>query len=234
MATTVQTVYDRFKVEFGDAGGIYTKDTMVLQWVNQGIRDLIRRTEYGRQDTKVDIFQEGVPEYTPTESSEDAPIYKVHSLLILDTATDVKEITFAELITKYHGNLDVNLRGTPKFYWVDIDDNANYYLRLWPVPDKQLQIVISFQLIPVDLTQMSDDVETFIPKAWIDDIQLWCSIKAHEREKDWQAAREIREQYDMLIARRFDEVHGLTDEFPVIQSDPYDETNTPNGWIVDW
>lgn len=217
--STVTNIAARVQTAVGDLGGIYMKDNYILDWVNEAVRDIFINMDPDPNAAIVDIsLAVGGNSWEATN-----PIYKIHNMSIVDSYTEIEEKPLSQIIDEY-GWTWATTDGTPKYYyrsWTPGGTGAETIKFAQPT-DKAITIKMSCSLYPTLLASTAADTATVLPEHFVDDIVRFCVMRAHEREKDFQAAQTARDQYLELRFQRNDMAHRLDTDFYRISPDPND------------
>lgn len=211
----VSEVFATVQREVGDQAGIYLKDTYVLDWVNQAIRDIYRKTNLGRDAPTTVALSAGTNTWDPGNNR----LYKVHYIYI-QNYWELEEKDFDEILNLY-GTYWHTEQATPKYFWRGFDSGKNI-LRFAPTPEKAYTLNISTSSLPTPFTQQTDDLDTVLPLSYIDDVVRFCVMRSRSRENDPASASLAMSEYQSNLNERVAESQKIDDSFAIITPDEYD------------
>lgn len=215
-------VYARVQTDIGDQGGIFVRQEHIVSWVNSAVREIYRKSEFGRSTESTITLPADTPTYALGNS-----IFKIHRVVV--EGIILKEIDPQQLAEgSPFGGIDLEAKGKPSYYWRvnSYDTPLSVDIRFWPIPDKLYSATISATQFPNALSD-TDDTTTVLPIQYEEDIILYCVAKAHQREKDWEGAAVLMAEFDRNQAERYREAHELDDDFQTFTADEYDMIGYP-------
>lgn len=198
--------------QLGDGGGVYAKETFVLQWLNEAVRDIFRKTNIGRDNQFTFSLLAGENQFTSVEE-----IYKVH--YISSEEAKLEEMIYENILDQY-GYEYATTPGTPRYFWKGYESGVTV-LNFAPVAESDITLTASMTFFPADLT-ISDDTTEVLPSSFTDDLIRFCIMRGHERQKDFRASEKAEEQYNNNISERVWEGNQIDDDFQSISADPFD------------
>lgn len=208
----VSELVSRVQVSLGDGGGVVAKNSFILSWMNEAIRDIFRKTNLGRDSQIPYTLVAGDNEYTNANE-----IFKVHYIAAADN--QLSEMIYDNILEQY-GWSYVNEPGTPKYFYRGYS-NGQATIKFVPTPVADIDLKMSITFWPTELT-LGDDTNEVIPSSYVDDIIRFCIMRGYERTKDFRASEKAESQYDQNLSIRISESNKLDDDYATIQPDPYD------------
>jgi hypothetical protein len=201
----------------GDRGGIMARPDLVIFWVNEAVLDIYRQTDTGRESPTSFVLPVGASSYDPfvTGSKQILKMHYMHN-----GSFEMEEASIDNLLDWYGVDYFTN-PGTPRYYY-KLFVAGHTALGFAPVGDKDFTIIYSASFTPPKFTLVSNDTSTLIPSSYDSDVIRFCIMRAHELEKDFQAADVARTNYDKNMFTRADESHSLDDGYSRITADEYD------------
>jgi hypothetical protein len=198
MPVTLQTALTAVRERLDEAGAVYWQDRELQRWLNEGCREIARKTEALR-DTADIAATAGVGVYnTP------ADVLRIHRLEY--TMTGNNTIYPLESTTVNHaeamGWVNQDSQGIPYifFTWGFAGADGTPQLYVFPKPTANGNLKVWYYRTPSEPTGQTDTFE--IPQGWEDVIYAYCEYKARMRDGDqqWQAAKmEYQEKLDEMI-----------------------------------
>ena len=198
----------------GDRGGIMAKDDLVIFWVNEAILDVFRKTEIGRENPDSVSLVANDNQVT-TGSNQILRMHYMHN-----GQFEMQESTLDELLNK-HGVGWLETPGTPTYFYRGYVAGVTTVM-IAPICDGPYTITFSATWTPTKFTLTSQNTNTLIPSVFDNDIIRFCVMRAHELEKDFQAAGVAKNHYDNNMFERADETHALDDSYSTISPDEWD------------
>lgn len=216
MALTLGELLTQVRDRLAESTAAQWSDPQLRRWINEGSRDIARRTEslLDRDDVSVtastqeyaaptDAIRLHRVEWRPTGSDQ------VHALEYRDIqASDEIWGTFQE----------VN-EGTPVLYgtW---GFPPNLKIRLWPIPSEAGSLKVFYYRAPTELATdgTADASSVEIWTGWEDVLADYCEFRALRRDRDprWVEAKGM---YDEKLVALFDASRRAVDQTGMIVSD---------------
>lgn len=195
------------RVRLDEATATAWSDAEINGWINEGIRDLARRSETLQVSSSI-LVSEGVAEYfAPAELSR---IYRAEFQATGDTS--IYPLTYRDF-----NNMDAvwwtaknTTQSTPELFtlW---GYPPSLKVILYPKPSRAGTLTLYYYRVPVDLVSDSDPVP--VPTGWDDLIVEYATYLALRRDRDerWKEAREAYEDHlasMMMLTRRWTDQAG--------------------------
>lgn len=176
MALTGTQVANRVKRQFGDEIGAQIDDTVILDWINDGQREIVARSDELFQTKASANTTSGTAEYTlPTLA---ANILRLHRVIYKGTRLTPLTLQEAEEIYPHKDDASAYPVGTPCHYWVWADK-----ITLMPAPDTTgSTLTIYFQTYPTDLGAIANALT--LPDRYHLRVVDYCIAKAAELDDD--------------------------------------------------
>jgi len=208
----VSDVFRRVQNLLGDKGEVLIMKVDMIDWINDAIDEIIRETSNG--------------EITQTFAASTGFV-TIASFEALSGKMPVKRATYMGLALEGISLEDLDAKG---YNLADTGTPVLYYLkdstiRFYPVPlsTDANSIVITLSDIKAALvTPTNDGVAIPLPLAWHSAVVDYVTSKAHEKNKDWEAANRSMGLFKDATGQRIHQAHQISDSYPVIRDDPYD------------
>jgi hypothetical protein len=202
----VATLIRKVQRLFGDDQEIFITEQDIIDWANEGRRDIAKRTKQGFLSS---TFTASTGSYTWNTATSYPPIRRV-----LYGVKPLPHVAVEDFDAKY---IDLTTVGVPQFYYLQ-----GPTLYLWPVPSGTDATVVTVESVsvPADLTLASTDL--VIPAQFHDDLVIFCLSRAHHRNQDHNAADRTMSEYERNLFQRLSNAQDAVDSFSVIRDDPWD------------
>lgn len=195
MATLLATRTD-VRAHLGEITPRQWTDAQLTVWINEGLRDLARRTETIQTFTAALLAVAGTAEYVVP-----ADVLRIHRIEFVPTGTTqvypVGITTYDEL-DQIWGNQAASAGGYP-VYGALWGFPPALKLRLWPVPSTAGAINLYYYRLPVTAAADADVLEVLA--GYEDLIVLYCEYVARRKDRDpsWQDAKVLYEERVALM-----------------------------------
>lgn len=190
MTITLTNILADVRDRLHDGGGTSMwSDAMLTRWINEGLRDVARRTETLMDRATINAVA-GTQEYTmPTN------VHRVHRVEYKRTAdSQIYPLEYRDF-----NNLDAvwwtsqsTTQGTPSYFtmW---GFPPSLKLVVYPTPHAAGTFKVFYFRVPATLVNGADVAE--IPEGWQDLISYYCEYVALRRDADprWQEAKSLYE-----------------------------------------
>lgn len=185
------------------------EDRMLREWINEGARDIARKTE-ALEDRDTIVIVVGTNEY-PLDSD----IIRVHRVEITPTGEDTTALEY------------VDIKDMDSFGWRQrtLQQDRPYVYSIWgsgrtlklityPVPGTAGNLTVWSYIIPAALSETTlDDADTDveIPQAWDDILLDYIEYRALRKDRDprWQESKAL---YDAACAEMYDNTRRWVDQ----------------------
>lgn len=187
----VQDYVTRVRSQFGDATGIQVSDQDILNWINDGMRDICYTAQLIQTRAVADVKM-GQFDYTfPTDF---LTVFNIrHAGLVLE-ALSIEERD------KFIQNADSptlqTTEGIPTHYWVWANT-----ITLYPTPSADLASGLRayYTRTAAKVLTITDSLDTGFPlsfhNALLDKVLQW----AYEKDENWQAAQIKEGQFSTVV-----------------------------------
>lgn len=197
-------------------------DTQLTRWINEGARDIARRTEV-LQDRLTTTAVAGTQEYTlPTDMVR---VYRVEFVPTGATSTYTLDYRDFNSLDGVWWSQKTTRKGTPFLYTIwGFPPSAK--LILYPIPDPGGTITVYYYRLPVEAVNGGDNLE--LPEGWHDLLSDYCEYKALRKDADprW---RESKQLFEENLGNLFDVTRRWTDQAGYIDV----ATTTLPSWLVE-
>lgn len=195
MATLIETRND-VRAHLNEASARLWTDAQLNTWINEGLRDIARRTETIQKFSSSIAVTANDPTYTlPAE------VLRVHRAEWVPTASGLvfplQLATYNEM-DQYWGVNGTTMPGQPQ-YLVMWGFPPTVEIRLWPVPAEAGAINLFYFRLPAVATLDADTIEVLA--GYEDLIVLYCEYIARRKDRDptWQEAKALYEERVTLM-----------------------------------
>lgn len=201
----VSEIQTRVKNLFGDTAGVQITDTMMLDWVNDGQKDICRKAECLEGSNTQNIVA-GTDNY-----AYPADFIKEQRLTV--NGIKLTRVTMQALDQLYPDRAVYALTGNPWYYfhW-----NRKFNLYPSPVSSATAGLVVWYIRYAAEVTVGADTPE--IPRAFHEDLVRYCFYRALEQDEQWVPAQSIKQDYDArLLNTIYDSQVEQADEYPSVR-----------------
>lgn len=196
-ATAVTAVRERLNESLA---GFWT-DTELTRWINEGTREVCRRTECLRTQDTVSAVAGTATYALPTDAIRVHRVEYMQTGAIIRYPLDPVEVNAVDAL----GWSNTQTRGIPQFF-VTWGYAGAATLHVFPKPATAGEFTIWYYRLPVEVVEDEDTLD--MPEGWQDVVYDYCEYMARMKDKDqqWQAAKA---QFDDKLADLF----ALTRDF---------------------
>ena len=205
----VGVIKRRVKRQFGDTSGAQITDEDIIDWINQGMVDIVRRTECLVSHRQASVVQND-PSYTLP------PDVLFIQRVTLDGNTLAS--TSQQSIDYLGRDTDNAGAGTPYTYFL-----SGNVINLYPKPsvDGNDNLDIFYVRMPTEVAVDNDVPE--IPLFMHEDIIRYCLARAKELDDDLEGAAALGQEYDSRMNNALFEIKGQpADSYPSVRVLPGD------------
>lgn len=208
----VSDVVTRVLKQFGDEASVQIEEADIMRWINDAAKEIAVQNDLGEATAS----QNSVVGQNIYAMPADA--YALRSVYY-----DMQKLKYLERTAydEYINTSDPNeeASGTPWGYTRFVDD-----LLLYPMPDSVKLIKIWYFKRPIAVTLTTDPLP-FAEEYHIRIVE-YCLQKAYETDEDWDAAGQIRSQFDDGMVKLSGKMENQDQTYyPVITTLPED-----SGW----
>lgn len=185
---TVNNVLVGIRDRLDEATPAQWTDTMLKRWLNEGLRDLARRTKH-LKDTKTFTTTAGTAEYTVA-----ADVIEIE--MAYYAPGDGRQVPLIprefQGMNNVWGQYRDQTGGDPSM-WTTWGTPPALKIRLYPPPPASSKVVTLYvSKLPATVTEdaLSDDTVVGVPEAWVDLMKDYVEFCALRRDRDprWQEA----------------------------------------------
>lgn len=203
----VSDIERKVKRIFGEGGEVFITQADVIDWINDGINQIIRETKCNITTTTAvaSTFVSGVQ----------LPTGFIQMVRVTYDSTPLPFVALEDLDSKYS-----NLAGpdSPVYYYVD---SAN---KMWLFPGSSASdsriVSYTYTSIPTALTTAGQTPG--IPERYHEDLVIFCKMRAYERNQDQRLQQGAYEEFNARISLRIAEDTATDDTYAVIRDDPWE------------
>lgn len=226
--TTQAQFIRRSRVRLDELSARAYEDQMIREWINEGARDIVRRTEtLEDRDTIPAVVGTG-------EYSLDTDIVRVHRVEFTPTGEDTIHLEYADVKNlDNYGYRQRALRNDRPYVYSIWGAGRTLKLIVFPLPATAGSFTVWKYRLPVDLsetdvTDANEDVE--IPAAYDDILLDYIEYRALRKDRDprWQEAKAM---YDQALGEMFDNTRRWVDEGGMVL--PSAGTGTLPVWLTE-
>jgi hypothetical protein len=198
MTTTLGAVRTDVRNRLDETVARFWSDAELNIWINEGLRDVSRRTETLEQFTNFTLTANIVKILLPPD------LIRIHRCEFNPTGTTqlypVQPSTYQEM-DQVWGINQVSQTMSYPYNYVLWGFPPNLLLQMYPVPAQGGTLNVFYYRLPKTLVNDGDILE--IPEGWYDLIPLYCEYVARRKDKDdtWKDAKSI---YDERINFMYD------------------------------
>lgn len=200
MPVTLNTILTDVRNRLDETTARFWTDAELTNWINDGLRDISRRTETIQQ------FYTGLTT-TASQAKYHLPpdVIRIHRVEYAPAGTSnrypVQASTYQEM-DQIWGINQLTQTMSYSYAYVLWGFPPNLIMQLYPVPASSGDTVnIFYYRLPNKLVNTTDIAE--IPEGWQDLVSLYCEYVARRKDKDdgWKEAKQL---YDETLANMYD------------------------------
>lgn len=230
--TTLTDALLAVRSRLDEASAVYWSEEELTRWLNEGCRDIARRTEALRDQDSVtvtvpatvyynlptDVIRVHRVEYTMTGSNQ---IYRLQPINV-PTADSI-------------GWMNQDTEGIPEYFFTwGFSGGGNPNLYIYPKPAQAGELTIWYYRLPVAVVAGADELE--VPSGWEDVVYEYCEYKAKLKDgnQNWQIAKQ---EYESKLEDMYNLTRDLHDSPTHIvpygaggYGDPWTDDMTWGGW----
>ena len=210
--------------KFGDTGNAQITRTMILSWINNGIRQISAQHDVLEGFASTNLLA-GVAVYDLAALFAAQRIKSFESIVV--AGRPVKMVPFSEYMGLITANDLTGATGTPSTGTV-----RGSALTLWPTPTETVAagITLYYSAMPVDLAAITDAIT--LPDRFYNALTDYVVAQALELDENFEAAQIKMGQHDQALQREFTRNQSPTDFYTTITMDPYDDEGYIGGGTV--
>jgi hypothetical protein len=183
----VTTAFLSIKRQFGDEYDILINDDDIYRWIYEAELDIIRNA--------------GSNPSTTTGPANTFPVAIPTNVQIKRVFLDGRSLVPISLDEIDELGLSSTHTGERPTHWY-VQDNSVY---LWPTCTITDTVTISYEKTPTLMSGPTAGNSFTVPEVYHTDIVLYCVAKAHNKDKDHVAERNMLEMYQQNVSNRRDE-----------------------------
>jgi hypothetical protein len=185
----------------------FWQDTELTNWINEGLRDISRRTE------TIQSFWQAI-NTSPNIAKYPLPpdVIRIHRLEFVPAGTNVtypiQASTYQEMDQVWGINQQSQTMSYP-YNYVLWGFPPNLMMQLYPVPAQSGTLNLFYYRLPALLINPTDIAE--IPEGWHDLIAIYCEVVARRKDKDdqWKDTKQI---YDERLNQMYENTRQWHDQ----------------------
>lgn len=206
----VETILRRIKRQFGDEYDVLINDDDIYGWIYEAEMEIIRNT--------------GSNEQQQTALTSAFPLNIPDNVNIIRLSIDGKALTYLPVNELTTQNLNLAATGARSSWY---KKNSSIYL--YPSDSLVQTVKIDYTKIPT-VMQGDATANTFtIPERYRTDVIQWCLSKAHDKNRNYQAARMHMENFERATGIRVEEAASI--DGPIYKgADPMDLESELDLW----
>lgn len=203
----VSEIISRVQNGFGDSNQIIIRDPHVIDWINEGMVEIVRETQClsKRESSIVASAFNNVAGVGINDMMLLKRVYYGNDALLLLDSEALDRMGF------------VPQTGIPKGYYME---GSKILLFPTPTATDATQMTIFYVPAPVNVTTAADIPG--IPFFFHGDLAEWCLAKAHERNENFRAAELIMNRFRANLSTRKFESLSQDDSYRTVQADVMD------------
>lgn len=191
---TLTSLITQVRSNVDEAAARYWSDAEITQWLNDGVKDIGRRTE------AIQSFSTSISVVAGTATYNlPADLIRLHRIEFDPTGSTqiypVKITTFEEIDSVWGIN-QASQASYPSYavIWGYPGGAATLTIQLFPVPSQPGNLKLYYYRVPVLMVNGSDTPE--IPGGWDDILVHYAEYRAKRKAKDptWQEAKQLYEE----------------------------------------
>ncbi len=200
MAVTAATLISEVRLRVDEPNPRVWTDANLLVWLNEGNRDVARRTETLEKEAQFPATATVAKYALPTDT------LRVFRVEFQPQTTSTQPLVYpVQLATKYEmdqywGSMQFQQRAYPSFveFW---GNPPNITMQAFPVPSQSGNWNVFYYGLPAPMVAVTDPAQ--VVEGWYDALADWCEYKAMRMDRDdrWQDAKK---QYEETVANLID------------------------------
>lgn len=203
MPTTLTTALTAVRERLNESLAGFWKDAELTRWINEGTREVCRRTECLRSNDSISAVAGTATYALPVDAIRVHRVEYTQTGGIVRYPLDPVEVNAVDAL----GWSNTQTRGIPQFF-VTWGYPGNATLNVFPKPATTGTFTVWYYRLPVEVSSGSDELD--LPEGWQDVVYDYCEYMARMKDKDqqWQAAKA---QFDDKLADLFALTRDLHD-----------------------
>lgn len=210
-ARLAQDVEDKF----GDTGSVQIDRTMILRWINNGVRSIVAQNPFLKMTAQTNLVA-GQNVYSLGESFISARVMQYDS--ITANGRPLHILPFPEFQKVISGAAIGDATGVPT-----VATDYGGTITLWPVPTETVAngLVLYFSAYPVEMTDITATLP--LPDRFYNALLDYVHAQALELDDNFEAAQAKYAQHEVHLQRQFNREDRIgTAFYPTMVLDPDD------------
>jgi hypothetical protein len=195
---------------FGDKDQVQIDQDMILDWINDGQKDICRKAE-----CLEDIYTAGI---IAGNLSFIYPQYFLKELTVKVAGIKLSRLTYQSFNVLYPDWEADQGRGNPLYYY-------HYQGSIWVWPRPAVDDVDGFQMYYIRYAPplIDDNSSPMIPEVFHEDLVEYCLWRALQQDEQWVPAREKKAEYESrLLETIYDSKNLQAESYPAVRLCPGD------------
>lgn len=228
MPTTLLTAITAVRERLNETLPGFWTDTELTRWINEGVREVCRRTECLRSQETISAVAGQATYALPADAIRVHRVEYTQTGAITRYPLDPVEVNAVDAL----GWSNTQTRGIPQLF-VTWGYPGAADLNVFPKPATGGSFLVWYYRLPAEVASDSDELD--MPEGWQDLVYDYCEYMARMKDKDsqWQAAKQ---QFDDKLADFFALTRDMHDSPSRVA--PYGQGNLwwqvlgtgPGGW----
>lgn len=208
----VSEIIRKTKRIFGEGqatGGIFITDADIIDWINDGMLQIIRETKCNVTSTSGQLAN-NFPVTVPQGVQITRVTYNNQALNYTDPD---------DLDSKY---LDLTIKDVPVFWYPTYSAAGVLMVNFFPpaTTADATPCAVLYSSLATNVTVVGDTPG--IPIVYHEDLVVWCKMRAYERDQNYRAMQSAQEEFNGRIATRIEDSNMASDGYSVIRDDPWE------------
>lgn len=189
-------------------------DVQIRRWLNEGIREMARRTMHYMDSDSVSVTA-GAQNGIWTLPSDILKVMQVYWQPDSDTSQQLPlQGRQWAAMDQYWGNRQNMESGWP-LMWATRGYAPTLTIKIYPVPSEAGTLLLNVARLPaaIDITSGTGNVDA--PEGWVEVAFFYCEYMARRKDRDMEMAMESMQQFQSLIASMIEngDYNNVPDEF---------------------
>lgn len=203
----VSDIQTRVKNIFGDKAQAQIDDPMILDWINDGQKDICRKAEC-LETIQISSITGGSSSYPyPSDLIKERSV-KVSGILL-------KRLTLSSIDVLFPDRESVTpvVTGSPLYYY-----SWSRTINLYPTPPSNISNGLNIWYVRNATLLTTTGQTPEIPDIFHEDLVRYCLWRAFEQDQDWAGAGQFKSDYDMrLLSTIYDSNVQQSEAYPSVQ-----------------
>lgn len=202
--------------KFGDTGAVQIDRTMILRWINNGVRSIVAQNPFLKATAQTNLLA-GQNVYTLGDNFTTARVMQYDSITV--SGKPLTLLPWAEFQKIINGTSSQEATGTPT-----VASDFGGTLTLWPVPNATITngLTLYFSAYPAEMTDITATLP--LPDRFYNALLDYVHAQGLELDDDHEAAQAKYAQHEAHLQRQFGREDRLgTAFYPTMVMDPDDD-----------